>query len=775
MVLSFGIVAGASVAGVYNWASSIYTYNRDAWMTDLQLDQQRTFQDTNLQVNMKDMDREEIRDLMMSDIGKISNVILVTTLILSLAGEMLFEAQIPDNCAAYVLNAYMLCLGSAILHLVLTILFGMYAINEAYANSTRMLTSQIRPGWQAYFHTMQQRRKHEFTKAFDHRPMSQIFMPPLAARLKKAFSSGGPEAPNSSQGEQRDGTGGPGRDYAVGGQADKSQLELEHVLETQMPSGANDADGYRAAWRELGKAEWLHFKKYSFKCAAYGTKNLLEACGYLCIARLYGINRDAWALWAIQAIFISLNVIMMHFQYATRATLKSIVVAIGPLSCAVAATTSIELVDRVCVPLCFLSHVIGTIFAAINPIANEDNGASNHISEPVAQETTYFFKNGADCSCMDCGAAEPEQVQSTSPVLERRVSPAPAARSELDVDETAMLRQASNNSSAAPRKRIFAPTVAPQAMLQRGLIVLCVLWMSGFLWALYGSIWGMDFKNSMAMMPEWKEEPQIAELSPVPIVYPSPYFQPHAIVCPRGSFFLADKYRVFEILDSSRVVPFPCAVNGTISDLAATCDGEKCWPVVLLRGDPPTVLDCQTGEQRTLLQTTASFDHVSAQISGALNTVYAANEDTVVQYHWQEKRNGWAPFWDVARVEGGLKTMDVMDHLLLLFTGAGSLVVQNLETGERCGVWGMPPTLMGAGCGLQASESILVLVRNRQADMQDSLGRHAVSLMQARLPGAGDSCGWGKGDGSKAGGTLHWPSPIFHESTESRAKRSLRG
>lgn len=403
MVFSIPIVAGAAVAGAYNWVSSIYTYNRDAWMTDLQLDQQRTYQEANLLVSMKDMDREEIRDLMMADIGKIGNVILVTTLILSLAGEMLFEAAIPDDCPAFVLNAYMLCLGSAVLHLVLSILFGMYASNEAYATSTQMLTGVIRPRWEAYFNTMQERRSQEATRAFDQKPLSQLFMPPLASRVKKALA-GAQVVPQGSP-------------HASDGHMERGALESEGTAEPVLPSGPND--GYREAWKQMGQAEWQEFKKFSFRCAAYGTKNLLEACGYLCIARLFAMNRDAWAFWAIQAIFISLNVIMMQFLLSTRTMLKSLVVGTGALSCAVAATTSLPIVDRICVPLCYASHVLVTLFLVQNPIGHgqeDDDEFDQSAGRAATEETTYFFRGGGDCCvCVERAEEDPEEARGAPP------------------------------------------------------------------------------------------------------------------------------------------------------------------------------------------------------------------------------------------------------------------------------------------------------------------------------------------------------------------------
>lgn len=773
------LIAGATVAGAYNWASSIYTYNRDAWMTDMQLDQARAYQLDNLRIAMKNMDREEIRDLMQSDIGRINNVIIVTTLILSLAGEMLFEAIIPDDCAAFVLNAYMLCLGSAMLHLVLSILFGMYASNEAYAISTQMLTTGIRPLWQAHFNKMKRRQDQEFTKAFDQKTMQTIFTPPMAKKLHMALSSSltkvGVTKGEAAKGQEAGAVGhtksplpvtdpavhGSGSHLLAGAELDANfKAELETDAEAW---GRETSVGYRGAWQEISQDTWQHFKEYSFTCTAYGTKNLLEACGYLCIARMYGNNHDAWAFWAIQIIFVTLNVVMMQFLLGTGSLAKSLTVAAAPLTCAIAATTSVEWVDKICVPLCYLCHVMFTIFLVQNPTGGlEENGedaeessTSRQTSAEVTQETTYFFQGPGNCC--DCSDAEqeltPNQLsRQTSPSAPppprefslRKTSKQPAVPREHSLGLKTSMMPAADLSPATRSKKKVAVRLIPKLMLRRGLSVVGALWMSAFGWALYGSIWGMDFKNDMAMMPQFARAPEVADLTQVPVAFPSPYFKPHALVCPRGQIFLADSYRVFQLSDSSAVEPYPCDVNETIADLAAACDENACWPLVLLATDPPTVLDCNTGHKRMLLQTHHVINRFTAPVDESTGTLYAVRHGEVVQYQWQRHRSGWAPVWDIAKVDGELRAIDVVGNRLLLFSAAGEeLVVEarNLQTGASCGMWTMPPELMGAGCGVHGKESILTLVRNKEPR------EGAVSIMEARLPGAAASCGLSDDDG----------------------------
>jgi hypothetical protein len=417
---------------------------------------------------------------------------------------------------------------------------------------------------------------------------------------------------------------------------------------------------------------------------------------------------------------------MFQFLDFSRTWWHSLVVATGPLACAVAATTSYEIVDRVCVPLCYFSHVVvssvmwweGRGLQSPTLALDTDEDAQTH-------ETTYYFGGGVE--------SYRNESEHCSDNLERK-------QVDLEQPSNPFIRQDSTHSANTKRKSKQLPFV----MFTRGLCILCLLWIISFMWALYGAIWGMDFKNKMAMMPRrWSFGPEVANLVPVPMAFPSPYFQPHALVCPRKGIFLADHYRVFELKDKGRgVEPFPCDVNGTIADLGASCNNDNCWPMVLLHGDPPTVLNCATGEQRTMLQTSAGLDRFTMSSDGVIYAASdAAKEVPIVQYQWQSHRDGWAPFWDVAKVNSGIRAIDVVDNRLLLFTSDGRVEAQNLDTGVNCGTWGLPPTLMGAGCGMPGSDSILVLVRNVMSEHRKAKGFNPVSLMEARLPGAEKTCG----------------------------------
>mmetsp|Transcript_30429 Transcript_30429/g.87241 ORF Transcript_30429/g.87241 Transcript_30429/m.87241 type:complete len:838 (+) Transcript_30429:160-2673(+) len=632
MVISLGVAAAAGVVGAYNWAANLYSYNRDAWMTDIQVEQEHTYQEDNLKIAMYEMDREEVRDLMQNCINKINNVILVTTLILSLAGEMLFEGQIPADCPPFVLNAYMLCLGSAIFHLVLSILFGLFASSEAYEKSTEFLTRRIKPEWKENFNKMRRRKRCELTQAFEDKPLSTMLKPPLARRchrlMRQALSSdsrpsrakmtsaaaGGRGNSPPAHGEPSYASEQPGNFECI-----TSQSDLEAGAEDALPQAAEPAqrrhrhpDMRQSAWKheywEEAEKEWIHFTTCMFKCVCFGTKNLLEACSYLCIATLYGKYQNAWVFWATQMIFTSLNVLMMDFFISREKErnfpnmapwfknclsqpwapphLVALIPATGPILVAAAATVPIEACDRFLIPIGYFSHVVVIcVFfsylchASVNMMLdeNDNEGDSDEDEELSAAAPSLLSQKAPEAVYQPMPVVEEGQGPATSSQGPRRPRPQPM---ELDLDseckqETDRTKLSARSTVASlccseelgnepktPRTRargLFVKNALtlfprhvhalPDFMLCRGLFILMLLWISALIWALHNA-YTRDFRDRQSW-PEWMsilvpDPVKTLEVEHFAFRRPSPYFSPHAVTCPiDGKFFMADSFRVF--------------------------------------------------------------------------------------------------------------------------------------------------------------------------------------------------------------------------------------
>lgn len=275
-------------------------------------------------------------------------------------------------------------------------------------------------------------------------------------------------------------------------------------------------------------------------------------------------------------------------------------------------------------------------------------------------------------------------------------------------------------------------------MLWLGTLVISAFWTFALVWALHGAFYGMDFRNSKAAVSMWQDGPPLLEVSATDMASPSPFWSPHALVCPRNQVFIADRYRVYELKDNkSTVVVYPCSVNGTIADISATCDTTHCWPIILVHGTPSLVVDCKSGIHSPLLQSSGEAQRIATSrnasaSSGALRTLVATIRDKVIsQYGWSMEKDGWQPLWDIQESVGVL-ALDLVDNRLLIFYRGGFLQAKDIRTGGNCGRWALPSSdrIMGGGCGNKETDSMLLLAKSNEGA--------ASQLLRAELPAMKD-------------------------------------
>lgn len=816
-LLSFaGGWAGLAIGGVYGWASWTYSYNREAWMNDAQVKQAHVYQYDQLQITAHSIAREEVRDRTQAKITKLSNYILVTTLVLALAAEMLVEGQIPPDCADFVLNVYMLCLGSAMLYLVLSILFGVAASNVVYERSAELLTDKVPPPWQIIDERMRRRKAQELTKAFEKRPWKEMFMPPLmrhpkfGARIKewriskflsRMYQSlwSGTHKPGESNGRPASIASGdeyeplatnsrpapkevsePIRSRMTCSTVDDSRPsvaeELRHATIWEKNEGFERDQNMRAellrdhagckpgverhlhAIREDYLEVWVEFEslwaallRQSGLCASLGFKNLLEAYGYYSMATLYGAyGSQAWAFWAVQIIFTSLNAIIMQFIFRFENRWRASLVSLGPLCCAVSATTFWAWLDRVLVPLCYVCHFLQscqTFFILVDIPTEGAEEEPNRTMQTIAEQMK--LSQGLLCETAEAtGRKErPREFQRTVSAFEDGElypeSPLPGTRrahrlTHLDeenwTDDAVEPEGPPVNTTQYSQKNSRDTAALASQLMRGGRLVVTSLWCFSVLWAIRKSVYGIGFRNSMAVLKmPLPAGPPVAGVMTLGTNWPSPYFKPRSVVCPKGRVFIGDEFRVFELQRGSQVVPYPCDVDGRIADVAADCNETDCWPVILVENRNLAVLDCSTGSRRALLQARAPAERF-AQADHMHS--YAAHNGQVVEYLWSSRRNGWAPQWTVAEVgKGTVQAMDVVADRLLIFS-KGIVEVRNLESGKVCGTWNLPQLVFGAGCAFDGARAVLLL--GLRPGAEEAGNNKGVELMCAELRGPQD-------------------------------------
>eukprot|EP00928_Gymnodinium_smaydae_P100559 TRINITY_DN9895_c0_g1_i1.p1 TRINITY_DN9895_c0_g1~~TRINITY_DN9895_c0_g1_i1.p1 ORF type:complete len:767 (-),score=65.18 TRINITY_DN9895_c0_g1_i1:310-2610(-) len=728
-----GGYVGLAVGGLYGWASFLYSYNRDAWMTDSQIKQSHTYQCDNMQISAHAMSRDEIRDRTQAAIIKLSNYILVTTLILSLAAEMLVEGQVPSECAAFVLNAYMLSLASAILFLVLSILFAVTASNIIYESSAVLLTDKVPPPWKEIEQRMGERERERLTNAFEDRPMKDMFMMPFGSRIRQrvaasfarlrwyfgihtnrgpakngdigeAAGSVGPWPQRASHPHSVTSAGNGMTSHGLGVVKDHRAADaLENGEESDATSIGNGLDtienDYDRSWEESAQI-WMPLMKNSGTCVALGLKCLLESYGYLCMAGLFGDHKSAWAFWGVQIVFFSLNTFILRLFIPER--WRAMIVAVGPFSCALAAATPWLWMDRVLVPLGFASHCYQSFrfHKWAKRVADEDDSDDEHDVQVSATSTRSSSWRQLQLAFMPWRTRSAEELDDENDAEVSAPNSMGTRFQERGRQMTGSLRR--------ERDSVKTGDLVKQLM-RSGQSVLRCLWSFALLWACYISVFGGGYNNSHSVF--WRPQkaaPPWADLVKINTSWPSPYFDPIAVVCPRQHVFFADEFRVFE-LRGSEVVAYPCDLESRILDVTAECDENRCWPVVLLDEEPPAVVDCSTHQREQVLQVKTVASGFAAPADHGNQTLYIAHRNKIVKYHWSARRGGWAPYWNVAEFEEGvLDAIDVVDTNLLVFSD-GLVRVSDIGTGTLCGVWELPRAVRGIGCAMEGASSVILL------------------------------------------------------------------
>lgn len=762
LLAALGIVGGV-LGGGYTWASSVYSYNRDAWMTDIQVLQNHDYQYDNMQITTHQMSRDQIRDRTEAAITKLNNYILVTTLIIALAGEVLVEGQVPEETVDFVLNVFMLSLGSSFLYLALGTLFGVAASNVIYESSAELLTTQVKPPWAIIDKKMRTREAHKMTQAFETRPYKQIFTPPLFRRIfRKHFEAQAKEEAEEEEEalerterlemperRERPAGGGMGvtfdpdlEEQPVGRMFTKqsrrsvaSTTRKRAQLNTlgvwgeaesldgdggdSLPGGEEEGthenleeirQDYEERWAQK-ESEWMPLFTYSRRCTALGVHSLLQAYGYLCMANLYGQFGSAWAFWAAQLIFTSLNMIITQAMFEIGSTWYGFVtVGAGPMCCALAATTPFKWVDRILVPMCYMSHLLLHNLLDM-PL---DLTFEGHVEGLLCElHTAQDAKAQSDEQefHVDEDSASTAQSPPSSPKAVRQVWASP--HSHLKKSETHMEKE----------HQKLQETVG--LMLQMGKYVMRSLWALSVLWSLCKSYSNGEFHNEDAVIADTPKQGEVAITTVVGhLSWSSPYFKPQTLVCPGKKLFISDEYQIFEVdIAQGMTRPYSqCELSThTIVDLTSDCnESGDCWPVVLMsglyHGDAPAIYDCRTHRAEKLLQLQDKPLNVAWGGTGEQQALFVATRDKVLQYKWSPTRQGWAPLWTVASARN-VHAIDVVGEHLLLFRNydtrvskSGSAVeILNVKKAISCGTWELPANLLGAGCAVPGGGSVLTL------------------------------------------------------------------
>eukprot|EP00931_Biecheleriopsis_adriatica_P026515 TRINITY_DN16135_c0_g1_i1.p1 TRINITY_DN16135_c0_g1~~TRINITY_DN16135_c0_g1_i1.p1 ORF type:complete len:828 (+),score=140.67 TRINITY_DN16135_c0_g1_i1:138-2621(+) len=696
------LIVGGGSAVFYNWLSDNFSYNRDSWMVDIAQMQAHGFQKDNMDIAAHSMGRDAIRDRQTSISTQLSNNILCTTLFLAMAMDIFVSGALPDKTDEFVINLYIITLGSSIMYLSFAIVAAIGAILVMYTTSSEILTANMDKLWSRLDKTMGSYGRH-LAAEFENRAYKEMFTPPMykmvTGRMKGVLPALGSRAMSICGVKPR-----------RGGEAKAAREAGEHQEEptgsfNQTPENVERlyqiVVAYGDEWQDRARV-WLPIQSHSRLFALLGVKSLFDAWGYFCLAKFFGAQSHGWALWLIQVIFIFLEVSLIPFLIAlgigsSMSISNAVLMGAAPLTALVAATTCNAWIDRVCIPLCYSMHLwlnLVGLFAYAGPKRKAEDAAEEYVQKSRSEKRPSLWEQDSAESQTSLEEKEPAAASEASTSgHDPHADKEPAAASDAShhrYSGQGHQKDVSHEPSAAvldldvhgyvqrDEDVAFSKSVLAN-MLFYARIVLISLWLVAALWALNKVYHGYSFSNHNCPIDPLGEKISAAE--PLSVVWPSPYFRPRAMAT--GSWlskpdhvalvqrradkvasakaahngtanttghigwssrlFVADRFRIYEMSEKYQTSTLqPCNISDTIADIAAVCGAlGTCSLRVLLQTETPAVADCATGQVQQLLQSPkAAASHFTAVGDDALLVAHGSD---IIRYEWSKEREAWLP------------------------------------------------------------------------------------------------------------------------------------
>ena len=356
----------------------IFLYNRDLYMFNRQVNQGRIYQTQKMRIEQILLFRDDLRQLFDLTIGKMESYLVVNTLTLAFCMAFFYEGRMPLDTPSWLFWLWGMSLATAILFLIMSVWFAIYATITAQTFAVRLLTQWLR---------LPVPSQADITKAaataaeFEKQSKSTLLRVPIVSTpnppgggASSSSSSAVPAAPMAAgpQGPKRSskGAAGPSDDTRSEAEQEAPPKMVNPALELMFSREYQTFVEHFHLFRSL-QENWAGYDAYARVCMVVGSAQLLSVIGYMGIG-WYITDHARWggAVFTILIVVFAIIHARMNLLLSSRelSTLIFFLVA-GPLTGCTAAI--LHYIDRQdlygtavawLAPITFFFHLCSTAF-----------------------------------------------------------------------------------------------------------------------------------------------------------------------------------------------------------------------------------------------------------------------------------------------------------------------------------------------------------------------------------------------------------------------------
>jgi len=729
--MAFMAWTGLPSSGVQTFFSWI-GYNRDSFNDNVKMRQQQLYQQKNYHLGWVTVARDDIRALMGISVNRINNYMVVATLILSVAAGALLSVSFTDADPDFLVHAFFTSIGTSIIFLIQSIMFGVKGQNCAFTNTMKLLTYEVRPENPADYN-------HDYMKQvqwIEKRGFLQMFRVPGIMPSYKT---------------QRIGT-------QTGSLPEKAPTS-EDLTPLETLEVKSDHLWYLTKFSNFSRL-WLPYDTYSKFVMGLGILALGHSSAYFSLARLMRSQRhlSGFSAIALTSTFVYLVGMVTHqnfkFRYACLRWLVIFLLVVGPILGTFAAMTTSDDVPKVLVPISFFCHsafYLASFFLAQNDFADAKAAKAkrdvwDYANEQKDEEegaetaTEKAVKAKGGLGLHEKGWMEEEKAKGWEDRSKYQLHgdgrsydnqkgiPTDGSGGEWPTEFEEFeekVRKTSDDIRSAVRASLFASFL---------------IWATMTCWSIM-TFWLPAPAGDILDQLQLSNENRLAAIATdLQVNWSSPLFRPHALACAEGRIFAADEFHIVEV-NSGGTTPQACRVDQTILDIVAICDDKhrQCWPQALVPDDKTGVnkfVDCRSGEESTMLQQSGVVEHVATTVGKTgleAHRLLASRRDEVGLFEKSSKSSKWEQRWSFGTIgqNGSIKALAGLGGHALFFH-KDAIEIRDTDSMANLRTWVMPSnsTQIASGCVVTGTMKALVLT-------QSALPPHGPRprLLQVDLPG----------------------------------------
>lgn len=277
----------------------IFLYNRDLYMFNREINQDRIIQTQKMRIEQILLFRQDLRKLFDLTVGKMESYLVVNTLTLAFCMAFFYEGRLPQDTPAWLFWLWAMSLATAVLFLIMSVWFAIYATITAQTFAVRLLTQWLR---------LPVPSKTDIEKAaataaeFEKQSRSALLRVPIVSKETQSGLQARYEEPSSSSNDPVSAVGRPRmRTSASEGDIAGKRGAQEEESTPQMVNPALQvmfAKEYQSfvehfhLFRYL-QENWGGYDAYARVCMVVGSAQLLSVIGYMGIA-LYIADYARW-------------------------------------------------------------------------------------------------------------------------------------------------------------------------------------------------------------------------------------------------------------------------------------------------------------------------------------------------------------------------------------------------------------------------------------------------------------------------------------------------